>query len=205
MKKLLLALLATASLAATAAATAAAPSVTLSADRRTITFGGTVTLSGEVSPPAANQKVTIVQTPQDRAPRSTVVTTQTDGSFSLDTSPRIQTQAQAEYQTAKSQPLVIFVRPRIGLRKYGRGRFAVSVVAARSFTGKYVWITRWNRRAHRWVNIKRVFLTRYVKSTGASTAAFRLRVGRRTKLRAFLNTSQARPGYVFAYSNFILA
>jgi hypothetical protein len=193
--------------AATAAA-AAAPTVTIDPERSTVTFGGSVTLNGDVSPMTSGQKVTITQTPQDRSPRTTQVTPQSDGSYSLDISPRIQTQVQAKYMTATSQPQVIFVRPRIGLRKYGWsngfGRFAVSVVAARSFVGKYVWVTRWNRLAHRWVNVRRVSLTRYVKSTGASTGAFKLRVRKRVKLRVFLSTPQARPGYVAGYSNFIV-
>jgi hypothetical protein len=168
-----------------------------------------VTLSGEISPAAANQDVTITTTPQDRPARSYVVKTQSGGTFSLDVRPRIQTQAQATYkqgsQTATSQPLLIFVRPRVALRKYGVGRFAVSVVAMRSFVGKYVWVTRWDSRRHQWRNIKRIYLVRYVKSSGASTAAFRLRLTRRTKLRVFLPTTQARPGYMFGFSNFIFA
>jgi hypothetical protein len=209
MSRLLLITGAMLAVAASVAAAAAAPTVTIDAERSTITFGGTVTLSGTASPVTPGQKVTVVQTPQDGPAHSTQVTPGSDGSYSLDIEPQIQTQVQAKYMTATSQPQVIFVRPRIGLRKFGRsngfGRFAVSVVAARSFTGKYVWITRWNRRTHRWVNIKRVFLTRYVESTGASTAAFKLRINRRVKLRAFLNTSQARPGYVAGHSNFILS
>jgi hypothetical protein len=209
MKRLFLALLGAATLAAAAAATAAAPTVTLSADKKTIIYGGTVTLSGQISPARANEKVTITTTPETGTARSTVVSTQNDGSFTLDVKPRIQTQAQATYkqgsQTATSQPLVIFVRPRVGLRKYGVGRFAVSVVAIRSFVGKYVWVTRWDSRRRQWRNIKRVYLVRYVKSSGASTAAFRLRLTRRTKLRVFLPTTQARPGYVFGFSNFIFA
>ena len=206
MKKLLI-LAATTLAFGTTAATAAAPaSVTLNPEKQTIIFGGTVTLNGTVSPVVTGQTVTVTQTPQGRKARSTQVTPQSDGTYSLDISPRIQTQVQASYQGSSSQPQVIFVRPRIGLRKYGAGRFAVSVVALRSFVGKYVWITRWNARGHKWMNVKRVYLTRYVKSTGASTAAFRLRTsGRHVKLRAFLNAQQAKPGYAFGYSNFIVS
>ena len=100
---------------------------------------------------------------------------------------------------------MLHVDPRVGLRKYGGHRFAVNVVAAQSFVDKYVMITRWDARAHAWRNIKKVFLTRFVKSTGASTAAFTLRTGgKRIKLRAFLSNAQARPGYVYSYSNFIV-
>ncbi|HYY63268.1 MAG TPA: hypothetical protein VE688_01545 [Gaiellaceae bacterium] len=205
MKRLLLVASAVAALAGTAAATAAAPTVTLTQDRRTVFFGGTITLSGDISPAAANQKVTITQDPQDRPARTTEAMTQADGSFSLDVQPRIQTTAQAKFQTAQSEQLIMFVRPRVGLRKFGARRFGVTVVAGRSFVGNYVWVSRWDRSRHQWRNIKRVYLTRYVKSTGASTAAFSLRVRRSTKLRAFLSAPQARPGYLNSYSNFIVA
>ena len=147
MKRLLLVASAVAALAGTAAATAAAPTVTLTQDRRTVFFGGTITLSGDISPAAANQKVTITQDPQDRPARTTEATTQADGSFSLDVQPRIQTTAQAKFQTAQSEQLIMFVRPRVGLRKFGARRFGVTVVAGRSFVGNYVWVSRWDRHA----------------------------------------------------------
>ena len=31
-----------------------------------------------------------------------------------------------------------------------------------------------------------------------------VRAGKRTKIRAFLSNAQARPGYVYGYSNFIV-
>jgi hypothetical protein len=204
MKRLFLALGAAVALAAATAATAAAPTVTLSQDHRTVFFGGTVTLSGEISPAAANQKVTITQDPQDRPARSVDVTTQSDGSFQLEVQPRIQTTAQAKYQTASSAQVIMFVRPRVGLRKYGHSRFAVSVVAGRSFVGNYVTVTRWDTKRHQWRSIKRVYLTRFVKNSGASTAAFSLRIRRSIKLRAFLPRPQARPGYLDSWSNFIV-
>src|SRR5919202_1731421 len=205
MKRLLFAFGAAVALASATAATAAAPTVTLSQDRRTVFFGGMVRLSGEVSPAAANQKVTITQDPQDRPARSVEVTTQSDGSFQLEVQPRIQTTAQAKYQTASSPQVIMFVRPRVSLRKFGHGRFAVSVVAGRSFVGNYVTVTRWDSKRHQWRSIKRVYLTRFVKSSGASTAAFSLRIRRAIKLRAFLSRPQARPGYLDSWSNFILA
>ena len=204
MKRLMLVLSATAALAGTAAATAAAPTVTLSQDRRTVFFGGTITLSGEITPAAGNQKVTITQDPQDRPARTTEVTTGTDGSFSLEVHPRIQTIAEAKYQTASSDQLIMFVRPRVSLRRLSHGRFAVNVVAGRSFVGSYVRVTRWDRTRHQWRTIKRVYLTRYVKTSGASTATFSLRVRRTVRLRAFLSRPEAQPGYLDSWSNFIV-
>jgi hypothetical protein len=205
MKKLIAAALATLAVGATAATAAAPASVTLNPEQRVVFFGGSAALSGTVSPVVTGQNVAVTVKPQDRAATTRQVTPNADGTYSIDISPRIQTRVTATYQGATSEPQVIFVRPRIGLRKYARSRYAVSVVAAQSFVGRYVMLTRWDTRTHKWRNVKKVFLTRYVKSTGASTAAFRLVThGKRMKIRAFLSNAQARPGYLFGYSNFIV-
>jgi hypothetical protein len=205
MKKLILALAAAGALAASTAASAAAPSVTLQADRQTIIYGGTVSLTGQVTPAAADQKVTITQTPMNREPRSVTVTTQSDGTFSFDASPRFNTRVVAKYGTATSDELNVFVKPRIVLSKFARHRFVVRVFAGRPFVGRFAWVQRWNRRAHAWRNLVRVQLQRYVRSGGASTAAFRLVVRRGTKLRAVLNDAATRPDYVRNWSNFVVS
>ena len=55
-----------------------------------------------------------------------------------------------------------------------------------------------------WTNIERLYLNHYVKSTGASTVAFMMRVRRGVKLRVFLNNAAARPDYVRGWSNFVV-
>ena len=44
--------------------------MTLSQDRSTIFFGGTIGLSGQIAPAATDQKVTITEFPMNRAPIS---------------------------------------------------------------------------------------------------------------------------------------
>jgi hypothetical protein len=205
MKRFILALAVVSAVAAGAASAAVAPTVTLDQDARTIIYGGSVTLSGSITPPAANQPVTITQMATGGRTSTVTATTGNDGSYSVDVTPRRETSYQAKYQTATSNTRVVFVRPRIGLRRNGAGRYAVAVVAARSFVGKYVWVTRWDAKRKLWANVKRVYLTRFVKTTGASTAGFQLRIARRTKIRVYLNASQTRPDYVAGYSNFILS
>jgi len=205
MKKLILVLAVTAGLVGSTAATAAAPTVTLQQDRSLIIFGGNVSLTGQVTPAAPSQQVTITQTPMNRAARSTQVTTESDGTFSLDVSPRFNTRVEAKYGTATSDEPTIFVRPRLSLHKYARHRFTAVVIASRPFVGRYVWLTRWNASAHAWRNIKRLYLTHYVKSTGATTVSFRMSVRRGTKLRLFLNNTAARPDYVRGWSNFVVS
>jgi hypothetical protein len=205
MRKLIVALAAASALAASTAASAAAPTVTLQADRQTIIYGGTVSLTGQVTPAAADQQVTITQTPMNRAPRSVTVTTESDGTFSYDASPRFNTRVVAKSGTASSDELNIFVKPRIVLNKYARHRFVVRVFAGRPFVGRFIWVQRWNTRTHAWRNLVRVRLQRYVRSGGASTVAFRLVVRRGTKLRAVLNDAAARPDYVRGWSNFVVS
>jgi hypothetical protein len=209
MKKLILALAMTGALAAATAATAAAPTVTLNQDRDTVIFGGTVTLTGQISPAAADQKVTISQKPMDRPRTSVTVTTQSDGSFSYDLSPRFNARVVARYtsgtQTVTSDELNIWVRPRVTLSKFGNHRFAVRVVAGRPFVGDFVRIQRWNARVHAWTNVMRVRLVNYVRSSGATTASFRARFSRRVKLRAVLTDLATNPDYVRSWSNFIVS
>jgi hypothetical protein len=209
MKKLILALALSGALAAATAASAAAPTVTLSQERSTIFFGGTIGLSGQITPAATDQKVTITQFPMNRAPFSVTVTTDSDGTFSRDISPRFNGRVVAKYtsgtQTASSDELNFFVRPRVSLSKFSRTRYAARVVAGRPFVGRFVWIQRWNARAHAWRNVMRVQLKTYVRSSGATTTSFRVHFGRRVKLRAFLNDASARPDYVRSWSNFVVS
>jgi len=50
-----------------------------------------------------------------------------------------------------------------------------------------------------------VQLKTYVRSSGATTTAFRVHFGRRVKLRAFLDDASARPDYVRSWSNFVVS
>ena len=209
MKKLILTLALTGALVAATAATAAAPTVTLNQNRQTVFFGGTIGLTGQISPAASDQKVTITQTPMGRASSSVTVTTDSDGTFSYDLTPHFNGRVVAKYtsgtQTTTSDELNFFVRPRVSLNKVGRHRFAVRVVAGESLVGNYVWITRWNARAHAWRNVMRVRLAHYVSSSGASTAGFRAHFGKLVKLRAVLSNAAARPDYVRSWSNFLVS
>src|SRR5437868_14862125 len=98
MKKLLLLAIATLAFGATAATAAALAGVTINPEQRVVFFGGSVTLSGTVSPVAAGQTVTVTHTPQDRKPDSRQVPPGSGGSDVVDMSPRIATQVAAVLQ-----------------------------------------------------------------------------------------------------------
>jgi hypothetical protein len=202
MKKFLLAAVATLAFGATAATAAAPTSVTLSQSRRIAILGDTIQLNGQVSPVVTGQNVTLTAKPFGQAARQITVTPNADGTYSLDYTPKIQTQFTATYSGTASQPSVVFVRERVTLRKFAHHRFAVTVVAARSLVGKKVFLSRWNRRAHQWKNVRAITLQRTVRGSTTTVAAFRYVAPRGTKLRIFM-TPQA--GYLSTHSNFIVA
>src|SRR5918996_4983145 len=184
---------------------AAAAAVTLAASRTTLIFGGEVVLSGSISTRLAGQPVTLVARPFGGGVERVGLTTGTDGVWRYEAQPRIQTAYSAEYLTSTSASTTVNVRPRVSLRKVAATRFAVTVVAGRSFAGKVGYVARWSVRSQRWVTVRRFTLVRSKTSSTVSVASIRVRVSRKTKLRAFLSQAQVQPGYVTGYSNFIRA
>lgn len=106
-----------------------APGITLEGSKRTITFGGTVRLSGQIEPPAEGETVSIVDE-LGRERGSTI--TNADGAFSLRLSPRVTTTFHARWLAAISEPVKVKVRPRVRavlkqVRLFGKARIAGSV------------------------------------------------------------------------------
>lgn len=179
--------------------------VTIAASRTTLIFGGEVVLSGTISSRLVGQPVTLVVRPFGAPVERVLLTTGADGVWRYEAQPRIQTAYSAEYLTSTSGTTTVNVRPRVSLRKVSATRFVVTVVAGRSFAGKVGYVARWSVRYRRWVQVRRFVLVQSRTSSTVSLASVRMRVGRRTKLRAFLSQSQVQPGYVTGYSNFIRA
>jgi plastocyanin len=182
-----------------------AGSVSITASKSTLIFGGDVVLSGQISTRVSGQPVTLVVRPFGGAVERVLLTTGADGVWRYEAQPRIQTAYTAEFLTSASSAVTVNVRPRISLRKVSARRFVVSVVAGRSFAGKVGYVARWSTRSQRWVQVKRYVLRQSTTSATVSLATVTLRVSRRTKLRAFLSQGQVVPGYVSGYSNFIRA
>jgi Cupredoxin-like domain len=183
----------------------AAVSVTLSASKPSLIFGGEVVLSGAISTRLSGQPVTLVVRPFGGNLERVELTTGTDGAWRYEAQPRIQTVYSIEYRRATSPSATVNVRPRIGLRRVAANRFAVTVVAGKSFAGRVAYIARWASRTHRWVTVKRFVLVRSQSSSTVSVATVRARIARKTKVRVFLSQAQVQPGYVSGYSNFIRA
>jgi plastocyanin len=172
-----------------------------------VIFGGSLTLTGFVSSNQSSEVVTIVADPLGvDPPRRINVDTGDDGEYRLRVQPRVRTTYKAEWRGAESRTLTAHVRPRVTLRKVGRNRFTVTVVAGDSFAGNDVIIRRQRSRTNRrLVTARRVTLAENPRTETISQRTFRLTVRRGLRLRAFLPASEAGPGYLGSQSNFIRA
>jgi plastocyanin len=183
----------------------ASTSVTLTASKPSLIFGGEVVLSGAISTKVSGQPVTLVVRPFGGSIERVSLTTGTDGVWRYEAQPRIQTAYSVEYRRATSPTATVNVRPRIGLRRVALNRFTVTVVAGKSFAGRVAYIARWSTRTHRWVTVKRFVLVQSQSNATVSLATVKAKIARKTKVRAFLSQTQVQPGYISGYSNFIRA
>ena len=176
----------------------AARSITLAAARSTVTYGGSVTLSGTVSTAAASERAEVLARPLDQTTFTKVgdVTTTAGGEWSFAVKPTIQTVYQVRWRNAESGAVTIKVRPRVGLGivSVRLGIFTTKATAARSFAGKLVLFQRRNSLGQ-WVSIKRVRLN------ASSAARFRARLPRgNSRIRVYLPPAQAGAGYLAGIS-----
>jgi plastocyanin len=185
---------------------AAPAAISLEQSRTVVIFGGSITLTGTVATRRANVRVTLFITPRGEQRQRVILRTGAGGVFRYQTQPRIFTEYHAQAPSGVSNRVRVLVRPRITLRKVGRNRFSVVVVAGRSFAGRVVNIARCiGRSASPCRTIKRVVLRQNARIETTAQTTFILRVRPRTKLRAIIAPTQVMPGYVSGQSNFIAA
>ena len=178
----------------------AAGSLTLTASRVQLVYGGTVTLSGTVSDKQAGEKVSVLAQAYGSPSFASLadVTTGSGGSWSYTAKPTIRTAYQAKWKNATSSAATVGVRPLVSFQVRSGGRFSTKVVAARSFAGRYV---QFQRRSSlgQWVTIKRVRLNT------SSAAVFRATPPRGTSsLRIAFSVNQAGAGYLAGISRTIV-
>ena len=197
-------LLLAAALAASAvvgiAAAGKSASVSISAARPAVTYGGSVKLSGVVSNHQAGEHVVILGRPYGVPTFTEVASADTvaKGAWSYMASPQIQTTYKAMWNAVMSHAVTVKVRPRIQLalssRTARRGTFTVEVDGNRSFSGKYVLVQRLTLSGP--VTVKHVVLG------ASSSATFTIRLPRhRARVRVVMPSSQAAPGYIAGVSN----
>jgi plastocyanin len=177
-----------------------AGSVTLTASRLQLVYGGTVTLSGAVSNKQAGEKVSVLAQAYGNSSFTSItnVTTGDGGTWSYTAKPTIRTAYQSKWKNATSSTATVGVRPLVTFHVLTGPRFSTKVVAARSFTGRYV---QFQRRSSlgQWVTLKRVRLN------ASSAAVFHATVPRGTSnLRIAISVNQAGPGYLAGISRTIV-
>jgi hypothetical protein len=190
-----------------AAALAVATTLTLVASARSVVYGKTVTLTGVLSTQKANQQITIgaVECGTTKSTNVAKVRTTTNGAYTATVTPTTGTTYQATWKTVKSSSLAVAVTPLAQLTRVARNSFSASVSAAADLKGKSLLLQRYRKLTKRWVKVKNVVLTTSApattKPTIVSSAAFKTKLARGTRVRVVLTKTQAAPCYAPATSN----
>jgi plastocyanin len=184
--------------------------VTLTAAPAVVSYGKTATLSGSVSSGAAGESVTLdaMECGKTTFMRVGTATSTANGAWTGSVKPSLNTTYQATWKGAKSPQFAAKVAPALSLRRVRAGRFTASVTAAQPFTGKYVVLQRYVKTRRAWKTVKRVTLKTAkpgAAPTQITSASFRARVARGTKLRLLLPQAQAGACYAAARSGTIRA
>ncbi|MBA2568699.1 MAG: cupredoxin domain-containing protein [Actinobacteria bacterium] len=180
------------SLKGTVKVTGAAPSISTGVTPPITIAGSTVSISGAISPAAVGDTVVIYAQPYPQVSFIEIarVQTTTNGLYGFTHTPSILTAYKAEWKGKTSAVVTTAVAPALTLTKVGSW-FVTSAKAAKSFSGRWVYVQRLNQFGQ-WVSLRKVYLNRQ------STQRFKLtlRPGI-SRIRIYLTTNQAGAGYVF--------
>jgi hypothetical protein len=170
-------------------------------------WGGRVVLEGSVASGKQNEVVRIEKKECDpRAATFTlthVVRTGIGGGWTTEFRLNTTTTFRARWAGSTSTEVTVRQRPYVRLRRRSVHGFDLAVRAFSDFSGKRVFLQRYDRRAGAWASVKSAALR---ESGGggafvATEATFRASVRKRSLIRAVLPRSQARPCYLAGYSN----
>jgi hypothetical protein len=128
---------------AVSAGAAPGPSVTLKASPTTVTYGRFIGFSGQVSPPSADQVVDVVDAHGDVLAETR---TAPDGSYSTRARPERNMSVHAQWGTTSSDPVTVFVRPRLTAKRGDVRLFEETKVTGRVVPGRggsHVDVTLW--------------------------------------------------------------
>jgi hypothetical protein len=176
-----------------------AAKLTMNASTTSVLFGHHVTLSGKLLNGKAHQHVTIVARPYGRTPFVfAVLTTSTNGSFSINATPSIRTTYQAQFGgTRQSQAPVVGVRPTLTVRELANGQLLTHVASAHAMKGSQVQLQQL-MTGNTWQTVaKRPLLAN-------ATATFHLQARPNATLRVALSVNQAGAGYLGSWSHPLL-
>src|SRR4029079_3910766 len=172
--------------------------------------GKPATLSGSGASGATGESVSLEakQCGQTTFAKVASATSTTGGAWSTAASPTMNTTYRAAWKNARSAELNEAVAPALRLKRVRRGRFTASLTAAQAFTGKFVVVQRYVRAKKAWKAVKRVTLKTAKPGTAptiVTSAGFRLRVPRGTRLRITLAQAQAGTCYAASRSGAVRA
>jgi hypothetical protein len=189
----------------TATATAAT-TLTIAASSPSVPYGKTVTLTGALSTLKANQPVSIVAKDcMNATNKVATVKTTANGAYTATITPTVGASYQASQKRITSTSVPIAVKPLVVLKRVKRGSFTATFTAALDFKGKALLFQRYATARKRWVQVKKVTLTKSVpgmaKPTIISSAAFKARLARRARVRLALTKTNGAPCYVAVNSN----
>ena len=100
-------------------------------------------------------------------------------------------------RSATSPPAAVTVAPLVTLKKLARGRFSITVAAARSFVGKSVVFQR--LRNTKWVTLKKVTLATVATTTAptqVTSSTFKIKLPAKLRVRSILPATQAATCYL---------
>src|SRR6266545_2368661 len=175
--------------------------VTLATSAPVVKFGGQVTLTGTVSNKKAGETVTIVQLPFGQTTKQIVATLQTttNGVFSFNVTPQVNTTYQAQWKTLESS-VVVQVQPVIKLPYVSRtGYYHFYVTAGQSFAGRFVYLQRFTL-ARTWVNVRRLQLGSRSGRIMAVKFVRSVIPRGRWSVRIFMPATEMPGGYLDAWS-----
>lgn len=191
-----------------ALAGAAADSVTMTVRPTLLRANERAAASGIVNDARPDQLVTVQAKPCGETAWRDVAETFTaeGGGWAVDVAPGIGGVLRATSGGATSVPVKVQQRPSVSLVQRPPGTFTIWVNAQRSFWHRRVVLQRFDPGRRNWVDIRSVLLTDSGAPPGvpwvySGTEKFRVKVAKRTLLRATLPLAQARPCYLAGYSN----
>jgi plastocyanin len=171
------------------------PSVTIGVNPPIVTWGTSVRLSGQITPAAVGDMVSIFAQPYPQASFVKIadVQTTTNGVYDFTYQPQILTAFKAQWKGKTSAVVQTGIAPQLSLVKIGRW-WVTRARAAKSFSGRFVYAQRLNAFGQ-WVSLRKVVLNRQ------SAQRFKLVLPRgRSLIRVYMTTNQAGAGYLFSAS-----
>ena len=166
------------------------PSVSIGASTPIAVFGNSIHVGGAVSPAAVGDTVSVYAQPSGQASFVKIadVQTITNGVWDLITPPQLLTSYKATWKGKTSAIISVAVQPRLRLQHIGR--WFVARAQPGKYGGHWGYVQRLNAFGE-WVSLKKVVLN----SQSAKRFKIRHLPHGLNRLRIFMTTNQAGPGY----------